>query len=179
MPSFTALVAILGLSLLQKVSAQTLYFVSDDDPSKSIVRAESLAVSEAGANLAGATTYIVVDAVSSVVVVEPSTTIIEVAHPTTYTATYVGDASRADIRWGSSGSAPGVVETCGFGTNGLGTCAETLPIDAFPKETVVVAFTGSVVPYTLKSTPSAARHMTACIGPWPVLAVFVALFYVM
>ncbi|KAJ7921778.1 hypothetical protein B0H13DRAFT_1866383 [Mycena leptocephala] len=179
MPSLTALVAILGLSLLPKVSAQTLYFVSEDDPSKSIVRAESLAISDVGANLNDATTYIIVDAVSSVVDVEPSTTIVEVSDPTTYTATYVGDASGATIQWGSSGSAPGVVETCGFGANGLGTCAETLPIDAFPKETLVAAFTGSVVPYTLKSTPSAARHMTACIGPWLVLAVIVALFHIM
>ncbi|KAJ7933411.1 hypothetical protein B0H13DRAFT_1856188 [Mycena leptocephala] len=165
MPSLTALVAILGLSLLPKVSAQTLYFVSEDDPSKSIVRAESLAISDVGANLNDATTYIIVDAVSSVVDVEPSTTIVEVSDPTTYTV-------------GQQRKCPGVVETCGFGANGLGTCAETLPIDAFPKETLVAAFTGSVVPYTLKSTPSAARHMTACIGPWLVLAVIVALFHI-
>ncbi|KAJ7617759.1 hypothetical protein FB45DRAFT_214469 [Roridomyces roridus] len=175
----TLVVAILSSSLIKETSAATtVNFVVPDEPGTSIIRAgETLRIIPGAANFNDATTYVLIDAVSSVVVVEPSTTIVEVAFPTTFTATYVGDASGATIEWGAdeSHSALGAVETCGFGTNGIGTCAETLPVDVFPEETIVIEYTGSVVAYAVPSAPSSASRTSTGIELRMALAVGILL----
>ncbi|KAJ7753877.1 hypothetical protein B0H14DRAFT_2635544 [Mycena olivaceomarginata] len=163
------------------VSAQsvTLYAVSQDVASEAnqVSIAASNSVSAAGTDSHGGTTYVDVEVVTSEVLIKPDTTITVLSVPTTTTFTWVEDASGIQESFLRSGETAG--ETCGFGTDGHGTCVETR---ARPPTTETFTFSGNVVPlFTVAAAPSPSKQnaalRTAYMG-WNVLsaAVVMALF---
>ncbi|KAJ7608499.1 hypothetical protein DFH06DRAFT_1377182 [Mycena polygramma] len=139
-------------------SAQTLYRVSENVPSQTVVGEIDLSLSAGGTNADGATTYIAVVAASSLLQLKPSTTVnlIPPGAPTTWSA----DAS------GETRMVGDVVESCGLGADGRGTCVERV---AAPSRTVTFTVSGSVVPfYTLPAKSSAA---VVRFTPWSMRAV--------
>ncbi|KAJ6533508.1 hypothetical protein B0H19DRAFT_1186096 [Mycena capillaripes] len=176
-------VAAIGLSLiLMQTSAQTLYDISDNVPSRTIIVQESISVSAGGTNSNGGTTYVEVFVITSEIDIVPDGTFTQVSVPTTFTKTFVEDSSgRAEsvpfmLIYPTSTLATEAFETCGFGTDGRGTCVETVSGQSIFGD---FTFSGSVVPfYTLPATPSAACHSVMRFTPWIVLpAIFVAIFH--
>ncbi|KAJ6556604.1 hypothetical protein DFH09DRAFT_1280307 [Mycena vulgaris] len=187
MPTQRAMASLFGLTLsLMHVSAQnvTLYAVSQDIASEFQVNQISItasdSVSVAGTNSHGGTTYVDVKVITSEVDIQPQTTITVLSAPTTATFTWVEDASGIQESFLRSASGETVVETCGFGTDGRGTCVETL---ASPQTTEAVTFSGNIEPvFTLvAATPSPSKQNAALrtvYTCWNVLstAVVIALF---
>ncbi|KAJ7462468.1 hypothetical protein FB451DRAFT_1562462 [Mycena latifolia] len=195
MPTRRAVASLFGLTLsLMHVSAQsvTLYAVSQDIANASQVNQISLAasysVSVAGTDSHGGTTYVEVEVITSAVAIPPlqpglpRTTITGPSTPTTATFTWVEDASGVQESFleSASGITPeAVMETCGFGTDGRGTCVQTL---ASPQTTAVITFSGNIVPVfrVAAATPSPSTQNAALrtAYTWNVLsaAVVVALF---
>ncbi|KAJ6571679.1 hypothetical protein B0H19DRAFT_1130672 [Mycena capillaripes] len=154
MPTLRSVLTVLSLAAIN-VSAQTLYDVSVNIPSATLIREQSLSISVGGTNANGATTYIEVIALAAEIQEAPSTTFTVISVPTTipHTQTLVADASGETIFNGDA------VETCGFGADGRGTCVEGISV---PMDTQSVVFSGSVVPfYTLPATPSATTPSAA------------------
>ncbi|KAJ7676662.1 hypothetical protein DFH06DRAFT_1121971 [Mycena polygramma] len=149
------LLVLLFLTSIQ-ASAQTLMGISvDNSPSQSLVEAESIFISAGGTDPAGGTTYVEVEVVTKYIVMGPSgTTLTALSAPTTYTETFVNDASgRHNIV--SDGSTAYVQQSCGFGANGRGTCIDIIP---GPKTTQTLTVSGDVVPfYTLGATPTSSQ----------------------
>ncbi|KAJ7337678.1 hypothetical protein DFH08DRAFT_1082821 [Mycena albidolilacea] len=180
MPTQRAVASLFGLTLsLMHVSAQsvTLYAVSQDVASEAnqVSIAASNSVSVAGTDSHGGTTYVDVEVVTSEVLINPYTTITVLSVPTTATFTWVEDASGKQESFLRSVGTE--VKTCGFGTDGHGTCVETL---AAPQTTATFTFSGNVVPlFTLvAATPSPSKQnaalRTAYMG-WNVLSVAVVM----
>ncbi|KAF7344667.1 hypothetical protein MVEN_01626900 [Mycena venus] len=189
LPTVGKLAALISVALmLRHSSAQsvTLYGVSKDPtglPSQSFSVAGGVSVSVGGTNSDGGITYIEIIADTSIIIFEESKTITFLSVPTTTTATIIEDASgfRESVEvTGVSGTWETDEHTCGFGSDGRGTCVESL---TGPSLTEIRTVSGSVVPvYTLPATqPSAAQGREAVRGgfkPWIVAAaVVMALFY--
>ncbi|KAJ6487399.1 hypothetical protein C8R47DRAFT_1320645, partial [Mycena vitilis] len=164
----TPLRALGVLLALASVHTQTLYYVSENAPGGlALSEAESLVISAAGTNAQGATTYVEVAVVSSELLIEPSTTRTLLSAPTTFTQTLVADAS------GFTLVAQNVVESCGLGGIGAGTCVEKV---ARQSETLTFTYSGSVVPFhTLAATTSAASSGVRAFGFWSLVPVVVLL----
>jgi hypothetical protein len=64
----------------------TLYGISQDVPSQTATVLEGFSISAAGTNSEGETTYVEVDEITSMLVVEASTTVTLVSAPTTLTS---------------------------------------------------------------------------------------------
>jgi hypothetical protein len=83
--------------------------------------------------------------------------------------TLVADASVQTLLAGD------VVETCGFGADGRGTCVETIThvqtlAASTATENLAITFSGSVVPfYTLPAVPSADQRSAGRVKSWIVL----------
>ncbi|KAJ7889882.1 hypothetical protein B0H14DRAFT_2561569 [Mycena olivaceomarginata] len=186
MPTQRAVASLFALTFaLMHVSAQnvTLHVVSQDIGSGSQVDQISFTASDSisvgGTNSHGGTTYVGVEVLNSEVLIQLHTTITFLSAPTTATFTWVEDASgfqQTNIR-SASGIAPETaVETCGFGTDGRGTCVETL---VSPQTTETITFSGNVVPYfTLVAAPKQNAALRTVYTGWNVLsaAVVMALF---
>ncbi|KAF7345772.1 hypothetical protein MVEN_01597800 [Mycena venus] len=172
MPTQRAVASLFGLTLaLMHVSAQTvtLYAVSQDIANESQVNQFSImasdSISVAGTNSHGRT--------------RPSPSSAPLPPPP---VRYRIDIDGIFYSRSANGITPEtVVETCGFGTNGRGTCVETLVL---PQTTETVTYSGNIVPdFTLvAATPSSKQNAaprTAYTG-WNVLpaAVVMALFHV-
>ncbi|KAF8190665.1 hypothetical protein K438DRAFT_1970963 [Mycena galopus ATCC 62051] len=183
------LTALISVALrINQSSAQnvTFYEVSEETLSGSPALSASLAggvsISVGGTNSDGGTTYVQVVAETSEVLVGPSTTITLISVPTTKTVTFVENASglRANLEISGPSTTETIVQTCGFGSDGRGTCVETI---TYVTPTQVLSYSGNVVPgYTLPAThPSAAQGSEVLRNVFkPVIlaaAVEVALFY--
>ncbi|KAF7344666.1 hypothetical protein MVEN_01626800 [Mycena venus] len=171
LPTVGRLAALISVALmLSHSSAQsvTLYDITEDIPSglpsQSVSFARSVSVSVGGTNSEGGTTYVEIIAETSLVVVEPSRTITFLSVPTTATVTFVEDASGfrgSAVIMGENTTQTGG-ETCGFGSDGRGTCLETL---TGPSQTGVFTESGSVVPwYTLPATQRSAAQGSEVLG---------------
>ncbi|KAJ6533501.1 hypothetical protein B0H19DRAFT_1272154 [Mycena capillaripes] len=142
--TFLSIVA-LSLNLMQSTSAQTLYGLSEHVPSQTVILQVSISVSAGGTN----SNDIVPDAIFT-----------QVSVPTTFTETFVQDASGVfeSVQFipVSPASPTLVPETCRFGADGRGTCVETVPVESGGNMvSVAVTHSGSVVPfYTLQAASS-------------------------
>ncbi|KAJ7912300.1 hypothetical protein B0H13DRAFT_2327467 [Mycena leptocephala] len=174
-PALGTVTALLSLNLLH-TSAQsvTLCGITQSLPSQTVISPHSISFSAGGTNANGGTTYVEVIAQSSLVDIEPSTTLTLISVPTTFTETLVADASG----WrGSVLLFPGseeAQETCGFGADGRGTCVYSF---VGPAETGAT-ISGSVVPvYTLAAPAASSSHsstvLCSALTPWNVLSVVV------
>ncbi|KAJ7029195.1 hypothetical protein C8F04DRAFT_1187977 [Mycena alexandri] len=144
----------------------TLYGLSENVASLTVVDDETFSLSAAGINSNGGTTYVEIVAETSLVAFEPDTTVTEISIPTTYTglsdlicaevrigtniisaATFVEDASArvwSILDFDPGPSTMSAAESCGFGADGGGggTCVETFPgpTETFTESGAVVAF---------------------------------------
>ncbi|KAF8128485.1 hypothetical protein K438DRAFT_2000260 [Mycena galopus ATCC 62051] len=109
-----------------------------------------------GTNADGATTYVEVIVITSNLAIFPSQTLTVITEPTTITETFVEDASG---RTGGVPLLPGtskLPESCGFGTDGRGTCVISLGI-----ANATATISGDVVPiYTFTEPPSSTASQT-------------------
>ncbi|KAJ7120266.1 hypothetical protein C8R44DRAFT_921389 [Mycena epipterygia] len=124
-----------------------------------VIQANSFSISAAGVGADGATTYVEVEVESSHLQVEPSRTITFLSVPTTFTNTFIADASGVRLSYATpvpfqlSSLTRTVAETCSFGANGLGTCVLD---NALAGSATASTFSGSVVPlYTLAAATTA------------------------
>ncbi|KAJ6484692.1 hypothetical protein C8R45DRAFT_1214716 [Mycena sanguinolenta] len=151
-------IAVLLSSVALRACAQTvtLFGISVSTPqlSQTVVEPASFSISPGGTNAAGGTTYVEVAVITSDIILKPSETFTLVSVPTTITETFVEDAS------GLTGDVPilpgttKVPETCGFGTDGRGTCVISV-------EFANLTFSGDVVPiYTFTELPSGTASQT-------------------
>ncbi|KAJ6484725.1 hypothetical protein C8R45DRAFT_999158, partial [Mycena sanguinolenta] len=128
----------------------TLFDISANVPSQTIVEQQSLTISAGGTNSNGGTTYVEVNAINSEVIVEGSTTFTVISAQTTVTDTFVADASGfAGTLVVPPGSAV-AQETCGFGSDGVGTCVLTVMESGIR---IGTTFSGSVVPIFTLTAP--------------------------
>ncbi|KAJ7698715.1 hypothetical protein B0H17DRAFT_1196812 [Mycena rosella] len=171
----SATVLFLGL-----VGAQTLYHVSQSGQFTTEVISQTFSISAVGVGADGGTTY-VEDVTESYIAIDYSDTTVTVrstAYP--YTLTFVADASGYRINEPMDDGT--LIETCGFGADGHGTCVEQLP-DA---NTDTITRSGLAVPYyTLPAAitpaptaPSVSPNHAARALPAAFMVVFsvVALF---
>ncbi|KAJ7351428.1 hypothetical protein DFH08DRAFT_1078441 [Mycena albidolilacea] len=170
MPTQRVVASLFALTLaLMHVSAQnvTLHVVSQDIPSGSQANQISFTASDSisvgGTNSHGGTTYVDVEVLISEVVIQPHTTITVSSAPTTDTFTWVEDASgfqQTNIRSVNGITPETAVETCGFGTDGRGTCVESL---VSPQTTETITFSGNVVPYftLVAASPSSSSSSSS------------------
>ncbi|KAJ7762887.1 hypothetical protein B0H16DRAFT_1528067 [Mycena metata] len=134
------------LSTIHAVYGQTLYTVSVANPNFTQILEETVSVFAVGVGADGWTTYTESGSASLLVLEGPSTTttFANASDPVMVVGEFEENAS------GFRFSDLGVVETCGFGSDGRGTCVEKLP-GASSTQTDI--FPGSVVPfYTIAAT---------------------------
>ncbi|KAJ6540422.1 hypothetical protein B0H19DRAFT_1077830 [Mycena capillaripes] len=156
MPTQRAVASVFGLTLALMHGHCSI--IASEFQMNRISITASDSVSVAGTNSHGGTTYVDVEVITSEVVIQPQTTI-TISVPITATFTWVEDASGIQESF-LKGASETVVETCGFGADGRGTCVETL---VSPQTTEVVTFSGNIEPlFTLvAATPSASKQNAA------------------
>ncbi|KAF7343108.1 hypothetical protein MVEN_01741200 [Mycena venus] len=159
-------VAAVLLLLVLSVSAEpvTLYGLSAVPGPTSLILAESITVSAIGVGGDGWTTYVEEEAITSQVIVAPSTTITAISVPTTLPFTFEENASGERYSLPMTEVGATLYESCGFGADGQGTCVEHQLIQS-TEEILFVTTSGSVAPwYTLAASPSAALPTRICVG---------------
>ncbi|KAF7343532.1 hypothetical protein MSAN_01973700 [Mycena sanguinolenta] len=148
-------------ALYASAQTVTLFDISESVPSQTIVEQQSFTISAGGTNADGGTTYIEVNAITSEVILEGSTTVTVLSEPITVTDTFVADAS------GFAGTLvvpPGsgvAQETCGFGSDGVGTCVLSVMESGIGIGTTV---SGSVVPIFTLTAPGSQSSGAASQG---------------
>ncbi|KAJ6521436.1 hypothetical protein B0H19DRAFT_1272503 [Mycena capillaripes] len=130
MPTLRTLTALLCLTAMHTCAQVTLYDITQLVASQTIVTPDSVSVSAVGTNSNGETTYVEVVVQTSVLVLEPSTTITALSVPITYTQTFVEDASgwHGTVPFFDSDGSPSfdAVESCSFGSDGPVICSQAL-----------------------------------------------------